>query len=464
MEKRILFPFSRVHNPLLLEAHLENGKITEALISDSLYRGFEQILIGRPAQDMPYYTQRICGICSSAHALVSALAVERALGISIPPNGLLLRNLILACDFLQNHLRQIYLLALPDYFRGPDIAPFTPHPQGDYRLNLQEEAAFTEHYFLSIKASRAAHAAFAVFGGKAPHGHGIVAGGVTMDIDSDKIMRFQGYLNQIQAFIESYLLPDMELLAKRYPEYLDAGKSQGNHLSVGGFADNEGNALFSQGVLINGSKSDFDQAQVTEDVTSAWYRQTGPLHPSVGQTVPDRGQPQGYTWVKAPRYLEKAMEVGPLSRMLVAGEKAPGLGAIGRLWARALETRKLANACHGWLARLIPGNSAISTVTQTDSGTGIGLHESMRGTLGHWIEVKNGQITHYQIVTPSAWNFSSRDQSGTRGIGETSLLGLAADTAELQMASRVIRSLDPCFTCTVHLLEGENLCSFEVRV
>src|SRR5690554_5841976 len=116
---------------MLLEAYLENDIIQEAYIADTLYRGFEQILVGRPAFDMPYYTQRICGICSSAHAITAAYAVEQAMGIQVPPNGHLLRNLIVASDFLQNHLRHFYLLSMPDFFRGPDIPPFVPHLEGD---------------------------------------------------------------------------------------------------------------------------------------------------------------------------------------------------------------------------------------------------------------------------------------------------------------------------------------------
>ncbi len=462
-EKKILFPFSRIHNPILVEAHVENGQIKDAFLVDTLYRGFEEILIGRPALDMPYYTERICGICSSAHALTAALAVEQALGMSVPHNGILLRNLILAGDFLQNHLRHLYLLALPDYFKGPDVAPFIPHLEGDLRFSPTEDAQFTKHYFKAFEVARQAHAAFGVFGGKAPHGHGIVAGGVTSEVDADKISRYRGYLMEVVHFLDDMVIPDINLVAERYPEYVDLGQGNGNYFSVGGFTGIDGENLFPEGLVIQGSKGHFDEKQVTEDVTTAWYKQTDPLYPGKGQTIPDRGQPKGYTWVKAPRYQGLPMEVGPLARAVVSRDKIIGHGAIGRLWARTMEAKKIALAASAWLQRLIPGERTLETKVEQDSGIGVGLHEAMRGVLGHWIAVENGRVKHYQIVTPSAWNFSSRDKAGTRSVAENSLLDLKV-SKDMTEAGRVIRSYDPCFSCTVHLLEAENQRTLELWV
>lgn len=448
---------------MLVEAHLENGHIKDAYIADTLYRGFEEILIGRPAMDMPYYTQRICGICSSAHAVTAALAVEQALGMTVPKNGKLLRNLILASDFLQNHLRHLYILAMPDYFKGPDLAPFLPHSDGDLRLSPAEDAKMTEHYFKAFEVSRQAHAAFGVFGGKAPHGHGIVAGGVTSEVDADKISRYRGYLMQIVKFLDETVIPDVNLIAERYPEYVDLGQGNGNYFSVGGFTEIDGSNLFPEGTVIQGKKGHFDEKQVTEDVTTAWYKQTGPLYPGKGQTIPDRGQPKGYTWVKAPRYQGLPMEVGPLARAIVSGDKIIGHGAIGRLWARTMEAKKIALAALGWLERLIPGEPTVDTKITQDYGIGVGLQEAMRGGLGHWVAIENGRVKHYQIVTPSAWNFSSRDEEGNRSVGENSLLDLKV-SEDLREAGRIIRSYDPCFSCTVHLLEGEQKRTLELFV
>lgn len=449
---------------MLIEVWLENGVIKDAFISDTLYRGFEEILIGRPATDMPYYTQRICGICSSAHAMAASFAVEQALAMEVPPNGRLLRNLIVSGDYIQNHIRHLYLMAMPDYFQGPEIAPFAPHLEGDIRLSQPENERMTEHYFKAIKISRSAHAAFGVFGGKAPHGHGIVPGGVTTDINAERINRYRGFLEEILDFIHHIMIPDVELIAERYPEYVNLGRSPGNYFSVGAFPGLDGSHLFPSGVVLNGERTEFDQGLVTEDVTTAWYKQTGAVHPFDGSTVPDRGQPKGYSWIKAPRYQGEAMEVGPLARFVVAKEKVIGHGAIGRLWARTMETKKLAEAAMLWLTQLHPGAETLNTHKGQASGTGIGLFEAMRGALGHWIKVEDGRVKNYQIVTPSAWNFSSRDDKGKRSVGENILLGLTTRTDELKEGGRLIRSLDPCFSCTVHLLEGDKVRSLDIEV
>lgn len=455
---------TRIHNPMLVEAWLEDGEIKDAFISDTLYRGFEQILIGRSAWDMPYYTQRICGICSSAHALTASLAVEQALGMNVPTNGLLLRNLIYISDIIQNHIRHLYLYTLPDYFRGPDIAPFIPHSESDLRLSKQENVTMTEHYFKAIDISRIAHAAFAVFGGKAPHGHGIVPGGVSMEVDADKVNRYRGYLMEILGFIDNVVIPDFTLIRERYPEYIDLGKGTGNYLSVGGFPSPEGSTLFPHGVILQGKRESFDEKQVTEDVTNAWYKPHGPIHPMEEDTVPDRSQPKGYTWVKAPRYRGQPVEVGPLARAIISKEDVIGYGAHARTWARALELRKITKTALTWLDRLEPGAKSLDTRIAQDSGVGVGLHEAMRGALGHWISVKNGRVKHYQIITPSSINFGSRDETGTSSVGESSLLGLIIKSDDFKEAGRVIRSFDPCFSCSVHIIDGENLYALKIQV
>jgi hydrogenase large subunit len=268
----------------------------------------------------------------------------------------------------------------------------------------------------------------------------------------------------IIGFIDDVLLPDAELLVERYPEYVHLGKGNGNFLSVGGFLSPEGSNLFPHGVYIQDKRQPFNEQLVTEEVTTAWYKQTGPVHPSGEKTEPDRSQPKGYTWVKAPRYQGQAVEVGPLARAVIAKEKIIGYGAIARLWSRAHETKKIAEAAKIWLDRLEPGVETLDTRMEQDSGIGIGLFEAMRGALGHWVQIEKGRVKNYQIITPSSWNFSSRDEAGTRGIGEISIIGLKTQTPELKEAGRIIRSLDPCFSCSVHLIDGERLHSLDIRV
>jgi len=99
-------------------------------------------------------------------------------------------------------------------------------------------------------------------------------------------------------------------------------------------------------------------------------------------TIPDRSQPKGYTWVKSPRYRGQPVEVGPLARAIINKEEVIGQGALARTWARTMELKKIAKTALEWLNRLEPGSETLDTKIGQDSGVGIGLHEAMRGSLG----------------------------------------------------------------------------------
>lgn len=93
-----------------------------------------------------------------------------------------------------------------------------------------------------------------------------------------------------------------------------------------------------------------------------------------------------------------------------------------------------------------------------DTGVGVGLTDAMRGPLGHWLKIEGGEIEHYQIVTPTAWNFSPRDNNGQRGPAEEALIGLGVNDPDGSIeAARVLHSFDPCFSCAIHLIRDNKL-------
>lgn len=124
------------------------------------------------------------------------------------------------------------------------------------------------------------------------------------------------------------MIPDVEFLAERYSEYVHLGKGNGNFLSVGGYTQPDGSTLFPHGIVLQDNHHPFEDHFITEEVTTAWYKQTGPVHPWQEKTVPDKNQPHGYTWIKAPRYQGHALEVGPLARAVVAKEKSSVMGPL----------------------------------------------------------------------------------------------------------------------------------------
>ena len=144
-----------------------------------MFRGFEKMLIGRDPFDAIYFTQRICGICSTAHSVASALALENAMNFVPSEQGRYLRDITHACEFLQNHLRHFYQYTLPDFVKLPENYPLFKTDHNDYRLPKEINDRMVEDYFSSLDVSRSAHQMLATLAGKAPHNHGIFIGGIT---------------------------------------------------------------------------------------------------------------------------------------------------------------------------------------------------------------------------------------------------------------------------------------------
>jgi [NiFe] hydrogenase large subunit/hydrogenase large subunit len=251
-----------------------------------------------------------------------------------------------------------------------------------------------------------------------------------------------------------------------------------------------------------------DEEKITEYVTHSWYSYSGGdgkgLHPYDGETNHNYTGPKPpydfldtddkYSWVKAPRYMDQPMEVGPLARMVVAyarGHKEVqdtvnfvlgklGVGpdalfsTLGRTAARGIETLLLAQKSELWLQQLTDnmgrGILAVHNGERWDPATwpkesrGFGYHEAPRGALGHWIRIENGVIANFQAVVPSTWNAGPRDPMGQMGPYESALIGTpVADPEKPLEILRTIHSFDPCLACAVHVLDGRGTEILRVR-
>jgi hydrogenase large subunit len=171
------------------------------------------------------------------------------------------------------------------------------------------------------------------------------------------------------------------------------------------------------------------------------------------ESRPNPAKPDGYSYNKAPRYRGLALEGGPLAQLWIRGNYQRGVSVMDRLIARALLSREVAALMHKWLTVLKPGQSVFKSYRLPDTGTGVGLTGAMRGPLGHWLKVDGGRIKHYQIVTPTAWNFSPHDDDGRPGPTEEALLGTPVADPEFPVEiGRIIRSFDPCMACAAHVV------------
>lgn len=477
-------PITRIEGHLAVEAVVDGGEVKDAKSAGTLFRGFEIILQGRDPRDANRLTQRICGVCPTAHATASALCLDDAFGLDgqIPDNGKLIRALILGSNFLQSHILHFYHLAALDYVDAVgvlgDTAPFVPRYEGDYRITGQVNAGLVNHYVRALDIRRKCQEMLSIFGGKMPHNVGIVPGGVTETLTEDKITNFLWRLNEIRGFIDSCYIPDILAVAKSYDDYFGVGSGCKRLLAYGGF-DLPNGRLFKAGVVSADLKTEpFAKENITEDVKHSWYADTcSGKNPAQGETKPDLKKKQAYSFLKSPRYQRKVCELGPLARMVsncvqgdarakelvdsvlrqVGADASALFSVLGRHAARALEAKLVADAMVDWLLALKPDEPNIVDSEIPDKSEGAGLTEAPRGSVGHWINIDEGKIARYQVITPTAWNASPKDDKGQPGAVEQALIGTKVKDKDNPFELvRIVRAFDPCLACSVHLLDAKQ--------
>ncbi len=468
MSKTILIsPVTHVHGTFDVTVTLDNHRVIEAKVSGTYFRGFEKMVEGRDPRDLGYFTSRICGICSTAHNLAGTWAVENMAGIQVPLNAILLRNIMLGADILQNHIRHFFTLSLWDWAKPPTGVTMFTTSNRDHRLPMKLNDEYIDLYGQSKAISRKAHELTATFGAKAPHVHGVVVGGVSVRPEADKIRRSLGLLAEIRDFVQTKMIPAAQSLGRYYPEYYQLGLGAPDMMNFGLFPDPlNGGLAFPEGIIMQDHPDQvqpLDMSLITEAVTHSWYREQPALQPTQEETDPDRQKMVGYSWVKAPRYRGRPMEVGPLPRLMIKGSYRQGRGTLHRIQARAQEAGEVADYLQQALARLEPEGPTFTQYELPRQGEGHSRVGVMRGTLAYWLRVEAGKIEKLQIITPSAWTLSPHDDSGQPGPLEMALIGTeVADEENPVELGRIIRSYDPCISCACHVVSAKGQASFQV--
>jgi len=489
-------------------------------------------------------------------------AVEDALKIQVPTNARLIRNIIEAIQYIQDHVVHFYHLhaldwvditaalnadpeetsklaqsisdwskSSADYFKGVQdrIKAFVVtgqlgifanaywgHPA--YKLPPEANLMAVAHYLEALDWQREVIKAHAILGAKNPHLQTYLVGGMANAINpnsaaalnADKLSYLLSLFAKAKEFVDKVYLPDVLAVAPFYLEWAGLGEGLGNFMSYGDFpqtesisSDEPGDLFIPRGVILNRDLSKvypLDQKLISEYVTHSWYNyadENAGLHPSVGETNANYTGPKPpyefldtdkkYTWLKAPRYDGKAMEVGPLARMLIAYASGhervkfwvdavlQKLGAgpevlfstLGRIAARCVETVVMAEKLNEWTMDLAQNigkgdyrtheNAHWDPSTWPQEAMGWGWSEAPRGALGHWVHIKDGKMVNYQAIVPSTWNGSPQDASGLPGAYEAALVGTpVADPEKPLEVLRTVHSFDPCMACAVHILDPDG--------
>lgn len=563
----VVDPITRIEGHLRVEAEIKDGKIVDAFSSGTMVRGIEIILKDRDPRDAWAFTERVCGVCTTVHALASVRSVENALGISIPQNAELVRNLMFAAQYMQDHVVHFYHLhaldwvdvvsalsadpkatselaqsiskwpkSSPGYFsdlqkrltkfvESGQLGIFANGYWGHkaYKLPAEVNLIGVAHYLEALEWQKEIIKIHTIFGGKNPHPNYLVGGvpcSFNLDnnnaINAERLAMVGKLLEDAKTFVEQVYIPDLMAIAPFYLDWAGIGGGLSNYLTYGdlptnGFGDTD-SFKFPRGIILDRNLSEVvpvdatDPEQIQEQIAHSWYDYEGgeSMHPWEGQTKLNYTGPEPpyehlnvdekYSWLKTPRWKGKAMEVGPLSRMLVgyaSGREefqevvnwalstlnAPVealFSTLGRTAARGLETKLMA----GWGLEFY--NSLLSNLKNglTDTFTeekwhpstwpttakGVGLTEAPRGALAHWIVINEGKIDNYQMVVPSTWNASPRDMNGQRSAYEESLVGTPIEDPENPLEIlRTIHSFDPCIACAVHLYDEKGTYVHQVK-
>ncbi len=459
---KIIDPVTRLEGHLKIEVTVDRVKgiqqVVDARATGTLFRGFESILVNRHPWDAQHITQRICGVCPVSHGMAAVLALDAASHVTVPPNGRIMRNLVLGSNYIQSHILHFYHLAVQDYVDGPAMPPWQPSWKADKRINATTTKTLVDHYVTALDMRRKAHEMGALFGGRLPHPPAYLPGGFSTTVRAERITKFRTYLDELLPFIRDVYIKDVELLSSVYPDYSAIGRGHGNLLAFGVFdLDAPGKSkLLRRGLLMRGSSrvQSIDLNAITEQVTHSWYADsTNNLNPLSGSTIPKYPKKDAYSWLKAPRCGGTPCEVGPLARMKVNGDYTGGISVMDRHLARADEALKVGQAMYNWSNQLQVGQPVYTPSWVPVSGSSYGLTEAPRGALGHWLQIANGKIARYQVITPTCWNASPMDSSGHNGPIEEALIGTPVKNVDEPVeVLRVIHSFDPCLSCAVHVM------------
>jgi hydrogenase large subunit len=529
-QRLVIDPITRIEGHLRIEAEVDaNQKIAQAYSSGTMVRGIEIILKGRDPREAWAFTQRACGVCTTVHSFASIRAVEDALNIKIPKAANLIRNLMIAQQYVHDHVMHFYHLHALDWVDvvaslkadpaetariqqkispWPNAAPayfadvqkkvqaivdsgqlsifanaYWGHPA--YKLPPEVNLLAVAHYLEALDAQKTFTKIHTIFGGKNPHPN-FVVGGVPMPIEltsdpalnADRLAIISDSIDRMITFVDQVYLPDLLAVAPYYLEYAGLGEGLGNFLTWGELPDTDNSDtskfLVPRAVIFNRDLSSLvepnprDFEKMKEFVAHSWYQYTGGdstgLHPWRGETVLNYTGPkppyesldveQKYSWLKAPRWNETPMEVGPLARVLAMYAKghpqtkelvdsvlktlnAPisaVFSTLGRTAARAIETKVFADALRVYYNDLVAAIKAGDTKTFNNErwepttwpghAQGFGFMEAARGAHGDRVVIDNG--------TP-----------------------LAKPAWPLEIL-RTIHSFDPCMACAIHMVDAEG--------
>jgi len=413
-----------------LDFTFNDGKIEDVKINFGFYRGIEEILRGKDANDALVITPRVCGICNHAHLIAAVRAIENGyensgLEVNLSSKASNIRDFTLACELIQNHVKWFYMTILPQL-------------ENYIQQRSEENYAIKASYLSSVITK-----ALAIFAGQWPHSSYAVPGGVTCDPTHLDVMQASALVDESITFFEQVMtgLPletylNIDSVSDLHKIQGDLGKvlhMMGSHGMAEMGQSHDKFIVFGDSILSKAGKS---HVTTVSNVDVRYVEEAL----------------QSGTVAKAVTYKQKFYEVGPLARGMV--NKTPIVKSLHKRYRDSLLTRVFSRIHE--VAQLLHHTKSVlqvlrldepSCVLESEAGLyefeGTGVVEAARGSLIHKTTVADGKITHYDIITPTQWNLSHGNKE-EQGIAIQAMVG--AETIE--EATFIFRTFDICSVCT----------------
>lgn len=472
-------PITRLEGHGKIDLFLDaDGNLADCYFQVPELRGFEKFCEGRPVEEMPRLTSRICGVCPEAHMMASAKAGDAVYGVDLPVTARLLRELQYNIFFVTDHATHFYALGGPDFVMGPDSDPATRNligVIGKVGLDIARQV---------LQCRAWGHEAAAIFGGKPVNPVNAIPGGVSKGISSDEQKRLQEICEFMVEFgkLTLKILHSAVLSNPAYVDLILEGPYRHETYSMG-LVDEKGQLTFYDGLVrvVDPAGRELctyeprDYAQHVAERVEPWSYLKFPYLKQVGWKgfVPGkdsgvyRATPQsrlnvsnGVSTPLAQEALEEYFEILTGDR---SGRK-PAHQTLAIHWARCIELmwaaeRSLELVKHPAITD--PENYRI--LCESTPHEGVGIVEAPRGTLTHhYVTDQNGIVRKANLIVGTTNNHAAICMSIRQAAEGLIRQGVEITDGILNRIEMAFRAYDPCFGCATHSLPGQM--PMEVRI
>ncbi len=456
----------------------ENGEVADCYFQVPELRGFEKFCEGRPVEEMPRITPRICGVCPEAHMMASAKACDAVYGIDLPPTARLLRELQYNIFFVTDHATHFYALAGPDFVLGPDAEPGVRNVLGVIAKAGPEVA----RQVLQCRAW--GHEAASIFGGKPVNPVNAIPGGMSKGINEEERARLEEICSFMVEFgkLTLHILHDLVLADPRYLDLILHGPYYAETYSMG-LVDERGQLNFYDGDIrvVDPKGAElcrYSPAQYAEHIAERvepWTYLKFPFLKKVGWKGLVSGQDSGVYRATPQSRLNVSQGVGtPLAQQAfeeyfgtLSGDRSgrtPVHHTLAIHWARCIELMFAAERALDLVRRPeITDPADYRVVCGKPVGEGVGTVEAPRGTLTHhYVTDERGIVRKVNLIVGTTNNYAAICLSVKQAAQGLIRKGAEITEGVLNRIEMAFRAYDPCFGCATHALPGRM--PMEVRI